>query len=93
MDDEQEMFHWFLIDEMINGSIKTTMDATPSFRKWIDIKINDLVDCINLVDVSVFPELSNKDLYNICTKAIFEGKEFFENACESPATLCKFLNA
>lgn len=87
MKPSQEAFHWSLIQQMAAGEIPRTHLATPSFDLWLLEKGSELIECIDLVDVSVFPELPERQLYEVVMKAIYKGKEFFMAACENPALL------
>lgn len=87
MNPAQEAFHWRLIDQMMRGEVKKTHLATPCFDLWLHDKATALIDCIEQVDVSVFPELPERELYYLVFKAIYKGEAFYKDACENPALL------
>lgn len=63
----------------------------PVLVEWLEEKVKDLVDCVNLVDVSVVPEYNDDEMWVLCSKAVSKGKKFYDDACENPALLNDLL--
>lgn len=50
-------------------------------------KVQDLIDCVQQVDVSVVPEYTQEELWTLCSKAVRKGPRFYHDAMENPSLL------